>query len=79
MSNERLLMCEQSQVPVPVVVVGVQNVLRRIVQDSSHVAEGVAVVQHGGRQLFAPLEQYFSLILLGYLETLYLAYLQIFL
>ena len=50
MSYERLLVSVEGEVPVPVVVVGVEDVLGRIVQNCLDVSHGVAVVQHGGGQ-----------------------------
>ena len=57
MSYERLLVSVEGEVPVPVVVVGVEDVLRRVVQDSLHVSHGVAVVQHGGCQPLTSLKE----------------------
>ena len=57
MSYERLLVSVEGEVPVPVVVVGVEDVLRRVVQDSLHVPHGVAVVQHGGCQPLTSLKE----------------------
>ena len=57
MSYERLLVSVKGEVPVPVVVVGVEDVLRRVVQDGLHVPHGVAVVQHGGCQPLTSLDE----------------------
>ena len=57
MSNEGFLMCMNTEVPVPVVVGGVEDVLRRIVQDRLDVSHGVAVVQHGGGQPLTSLKE----------------------
>ena len=57
MANKGFLVSMNAEVPVPVVVVGVEDVLRRVVQDGLHVPHGVAVVQHGGCQPLTSLKE----------------------
>ena len=56
MGNKGLLVDLECEVPVPVVVVGVQDVLGRIVQDGLNISHGVTVIKDRGGKFLAFLE-----------------------